>query len=264
MTVAVGNIPGDLVASAVLDTLTLAVEPGSIGVAVSSVVADGPSALRVTLSGPADIGGTIAIAEVDSNGGAPFVAVAEPTGTANEWRISWAPVGGGGGGITAIIANAPIGATVAGATAFLQLFPGTAGGQLLTWDAGLGQWVPQLPAPPAVPWTVNTALGVELTNPAGLAADIVGAVYVDAPRVLSASCAALFYHSTPPYRAQLVMVDGTGAAAATFDTLNTAVAVSSGAIVGGATPIAAGWYTLRLALVVGAGTLQACGLSLTE
>lgn len=257
---AIGNVPGDLVASLVLDSVSLSTEPGSIGVAVSSVVADGPSAVRVTLSAPADIAGTIAIAEVDS-GASPFIATCEPTGAPNEWRISWAPVGGGGG-ITNVIANLPLSASVALPNAFLQIVPGINPGEVLTWNGS--QWVAALPAPPAVPWTVNAALGAERTNPVGLAADIVGAVYVDAPRTLAATCSALFYHATPPYRAQLSMVDSTGANAATFDTLNTAAAVSSGALVGGATAIAPGWYTLRLTLAVGGGTLQACGLSLTE
>ena len=256
---AVGNIPGDLVASAVLDTLTLAVEPGSIGVAVSSVVADGPSALRVTLSGPADIGGTIAIAEVDSNGGAPFVAVCEPTGAPNEWRVSWSPVGGGGGGITSVSASSPLSATTLGGAVALSFVNGTGAGQLLTWNGT--KWVAQLPAPPAVPWTLETSIGGEHNNPS-LA--VVGGIRIDAPRTLAASCSALFWHPSPPYRAQLVLVDSTGAVAASFDTGNTFTNFATATITGGATPIAAGWYSLQLASLIGGGTVQACGLSLTE
>lgn len=252
---AIGNVPGDLVASAVLDTLTLGVEPGSIGVSVSSVVADGPSAVRVTLSAPADIAGTIAIAEVDS-GAAPFIATCEPTGALNEWRISWAPVGGGG--VSSVSASSPLFATTIGGAVALTFLAGTAAGQVLTWNGT--KWVAVAPAP-SVPWVQNVALGGFHNNASPLT---IGGLYVDAPRTLAATCEAQFV-GVAPYRVALSLVDSTGAVAAQWDT-GTAGFAANRVVQPLGAPVAlpAGWYTWTLAQFIGAGATVAAGVYLTE
>ena len=255
---AIGNVPGDLVASLVLDSVSLSTEPGSIGVSVSSVVADGPSAVRVTLSAPADIAGTIAIAEVDS-GASPFIATCEPTGAPNEWRISWAPVGGGGGGISSVSASSPLFATTLGGAVALTFLAGTAAGQVLTWNGA--KWVAVAPAAPSVPWIQNVALGGSHNNASPLT---IGGLYVDAPRTLAATCEAQFVGAAP-YRVALSLVDSTGAVVAQFDTGTAGFAVNRVVQpLGAPVVLPAGWYTWTLAQFIGAGSTVAAGVYLTE
>lgn len=260
---AIGNVPGDLVASLILDSVTLATEPGSVGVAVSSVVADGPSALRVTLSGPADIGGTIAIAEVDSNGGAPFVAVCEPTGAPNEWRVSWSPVGGGGGGVTSVSASSPLSATTLGGAVALSFVNGTGAGQLLTWNGT--KWVAQLPAAPAVP----IHLSIDTRTPTTVSYELRGAVYFDAPFTFAAGCRAYWFQGGSVNTSYMQLSDAAGVQVAEWvSTTNVGAprfidAVLSAPFVG--TTVPAGWYHIDVKYTSGGASFSnGLGLFLTE
>lgn len=92
----IGSNPGDVVASFILDPNAPAIQPGSVGVDVASVVVDSPTSVRVTLT--QDVDGPAVLAAMDGDSTNARAVVVEPTGAPREWRVSWASVGGGGGG----------------------------------------------------------------------------------------------------------------------------------------------------------------------
>lgn len=94
---AIGREPGDVAACLVFDASTLVIDAGSYGVDVASIVADSPTSVRVTLTNPGDADRLSIVASADGDAASATAVVVEPTGAPNEWRISWAAVGGGGG-----------------------------------------------------------------------------------------------------------------------------------------------------------------------
>jgi hypothetical protein len=244
----IGNVPGDAFASAVVDTLTDLVSAGSFGVV--SVARTGPTSYRVTLSSPTDADACMCVVEID--GGTPTVINATPV-SPTVWDVDWAPVASGG--VTSVTGLAPVVATTAGTAVSVSFIAGTAPGQVLEWNGAA--WLPTAPSPGGA-WSVNTSIGHVNNNPTPTRA---GAVYLDAPRALAATCQA-YFRGLPTWQGLCTLVDTTGTVQATFDTgpVNTAEGV---AFISAPTALLAGWYTVRLASPL-ATTVEILGLWLTE
>lgn len=244
----IGNVPGDAFAAAVVNTLTDVVSAGSFGVV--SVVRTGPTSYRVTLSSPTDVDACMCVVEID--GGTPTVINATPV-SATVWDVDWAPVAAAG--VTSVTALAPVVATTAGTAVVVSFIAGTAPGEVLTWNGAA--WLAAAPSPGGA-WSVNTCIGHVNNNPTPTRA---GAVYLDAPRTLSATCQA-YFRGLPTWQGVVTLVDTTGTVQATFDSglVNTPEGV---AFISGSTALAAGWYTVRLASPL-ATTVEILGLWLTE
>jgi hypothetical protein len=152
---AIGREPGDVVACLVFDSTTLAVEPGSYGADVASLVVDSPTSVRVTLTNPGDADRLSILASADGDTASATAVVVEPTGAPNEWRVSWAAVGGGGGGVTSVGAVSPL-TSSGGTTPVLALSGSGPSGNVLTWNGSA--WVS---LPPAAAFGSKVLLCVE-------------------------------------------------------------------------------------------------------
>jgi len=234
---AIGNVPGDAFASAVVDTLTDLVSPGSFGVV--SVVRTGLTSYRVTLSSPTDVDACMCVVEID---GASTVVNATPV-SPTVWDVDWASVAPGG--VTSVTGAAPVVAVTAGTNVVVSFIAGTAPGDVLTWNGAA--WLPTAPAPAAaspVTFPINIANNVP--------APFYGpAVYLSANATAPSS--AFFYLPNAGDVGGFFIANSIGLL---WTTWNTPVATGPGyyeAFPGGFVAFPPGWYRFGVANNAGPG-----------
>jgi hypothetical protein len=242
---AIGNVPGDAIASAVVDTLTDLVSAGSFGVV--SVARTGPTSYRVTLSSPTDADACMCVVEID--GGAPTVINATPV-SSTVWDVDWAPVAAGG--LTSVTGLAPVQATTAGTAVVVSFISGTAPGQVLTWSGAA--WAPAAPAPAApAPVTFPVFIATTSATP-----DYGPAVFLTTNATAPSS--AFFYLSTAGDVGAFHLANSIGLL---FTTWNTLPATGPGyyeAFPGGFVGLPTGWYRIGASKMAGPGSIELLGV----
>jgi hypothetical protein len=243
---AIGNVPGDAFASAVVDTLTDLVSAGSFGVV--SVARTGPTSYRVTLSSPTDADACMCVVEID---GASTVVNATPV-SPTVWDVDWASVAAAG--ITSVTGAAPVVAVTAGTNVVVSFIAGTAPGDVLTWNGAA--WVSSAPAPVAAS-PVTFPINLSHNNATPLYGP---AVYLTANATAPSS--AFFYLPNAGDVGAIYFLNSIGLLHSTW---NTSVATGPGyyeAFPGGFVAFPSGWYRFGVARLAGAGAVDLLGVRL--
>lgn len=285
---AIGNTPGDTLATAVVDLVTNTLAAGSLG--VSAVTRIGSNAILIDLTSPAAADQVMCVCEFEGGGAAVTIAAQPLSDT--RWLIDWASVpsattpgggygavqvnaGGSFGGVTpgpagsvltsngpgtpsfnalpveTITDAAPVIVTSAGSTFVVGFIPGTAPGDLLTWNGAA--WLPTAPAPAAAP--VTFPINVSHNNPTPLYGP---AVYLNSNATAPSS--ALFYLPNAGDVGAFHIANSLGLLVSTW---NTPAAIGPGyyeAFPGGFVGLAPGWYVFGVSKVVGPGSVDLLGV----
>lgn len=279
---AIGNTPGDTLATAVVDLVTNTLAAGSLG--VSAVTRIGSNAILLDLTSPAAADQVMCVCEFEGGGAAVTIAARPLTDT--RWLVDWAPVPGatlpggaygdvqvnGGGSFAGIAAgplgtvltsngsglsyfqplpvesitdSSPVSVTSAGSAYVIGLISGTSPNDVLTWDGAA--WVSSAPAP-APPGPVTFPINLSHGNASPLYGP---AVYLTGNATATSS--AFFYLPNAGDVGAFFLANSIGLLVTTW---NTSAATGPGyyeAFPGGFVGLAPGWYRFGVGKIAGGG-----------